>query len=185
MLETPKDQARGILASIEKRMKPAFPPWRNDPEVFDYWVELAIRYTKEEIGTAFANHLQGGETRWPNYYKFRDLLRAERRRNRQNKPLQPVDDCGICDNSGWMPADNYTDKVGNVYTQVRPCTCFRGFNTEKSPIWQDQIEKNQTTTESTNSSNTSQTTANATTTTSSVFTVKQENLSTDSFWEPF
>jgi hypothetical protein len=184
MFQTPKDKTRGLLVSIEKRMKPSMPPWRNDEEVFNYWVELAIRYTEEEIGAAFANHLAAGETRWPNYYKFRDLLRAERRRNRGTRPLAPVDDCEICDNTGWQQADNYTDpKTGNEYTQVRPCSCFRGFNTEKTRIWQDQIEKNQTTTASTSSSQTSKTPAPAPT--SSASTADPQNASTNSSSLPF
>lgn len=151
MFQTPKDKARGLLVSIEKRMKPAMPPWRNDEEVFDYWVELVMRYTEEQVGAAFAAHLGGGQARWPNYYTFRDLLRAERRKTSTHKPVTPAEDCPDCANTGWMAAQCWQNQVGHIYHQVQPCLCFRGTETRNTPIWQDQMEKNQTTDPSTGS----------------------------------
>ena len=183
MLETPKDKARGMLVSIEKRMKPAVPPWRNDPEVFDYWVELVMRYTDEQVSAAFAAHLGGGQSRWPNYYTFRDLLRTERRKTSNYQPAEPAEDCDTCANTGWQQAQCWQNQRGHIYHQVKPCTCFRGFETEKSPIWQDQIEKNQTTNSSTGSLTNCPEPANAKK--QYAWLAELANASTNSSSEPF
>ena len=183
MLETPKDKARGMLVSIEKRMKPAVPPWRNDPEVFDYWVELVMRYTDEQVSAAFAAHLGGGQSRWPNYYTFRDLLRNERRKISNYQPAAPAEDCDICSNTGWQQAECWQNQRGHIYHQVRPCSCYRGFETEKSPIWQDQIERNQTTNPSTGSLTNCPENANAKK--QYAWLAELANASTNSSSEPF
>ena len=127
-----KSEATKILQTIERRLKPARPPWHGDHTVLEDWADMLLNYEAEHVATAFTAHRETVGDRWPNYYSFRDLLK--RARSQAAHPSQQHGSCDICAGYGWAPADDITI-INRTYTRVEPCTCPAGQQAERTELW--------------------------------------------------
>lgn len=85
------------LDTLERRLRPAPPPWSRDPDVRTEWVTLVTHYNEDVAREAFkaleTHH--GTTSRWPNWIQLRDALNKARRRNlptpaiEQGEPVPP------------------------------------------------------------------------------------------------
>jgi hypothetical protein len=126
-----KTEAKTILATVERRLRPARPPWHGEPEVLEDWADLLIRYDSDQVANAMTAHLEGGTGRWPNYYTFRDLLK--RARSQAHHPSN-ASDCSTCTGTGWQ-AGNDMVVINRTYSTVIPCHCPAGQATERTELW--------------------------------------------------
>jgi hypothetical protein len=121
-------EAKEILQTIERRMKPARAPWHADQTVLDDWSRLLTRYERDQVSNAFKNHLDDGKYTWPTYYAFEQLLKRER------PPRVHTDSTCHCFGSGWIYAKPFTAH-GHQYDRVIPCSCHAGKIVAGSDTW--------------------------------------------------
>ena len=125
-------EAEQILRTIERRLRPAKAPFAGDHDAMADWTQVLCRYESEQVAAAFTAHREAGNTRWPDYYTFRDLLK--RARSAAAHPSNPSHNCDICAGYGWAPADDITI-INRTYTRVEPCTCPAGQQAERTELW--------------------------------------------------
>lgn len=126
-----KSDAKTILNTVERRLKPSRSPWHGDPVVLEDWADLIVAYNEEQVRAAFSQHLEAGSGRWPNYYTFRDILRSVR--SKQHHPSN-TSNCNACSGTGWVPDGERTIR-GHNYSVCIPCPCPAGQHTERTELY--------------------------------------------------
>lgn len=127
-----KSEATKILRTIERRLRPARPPWHGDDAVLEDWADLLTRYEAETVATAFNGYRDGGNDKWPNYYTFRELLKVTR--SRAAHPAFTPGSCDNCSGTGWQAGNDITI-INRTYARVEPCACPAGQLAERTELW--------------------------------------------------
>ena len=138
-----KTEADRLLERIAKAMRPAQPPWHNDPDVLTEWSAAIIHRNAEpeQVRAVFDKWTSDGNTRWPNLYQFTEQLRHTRK---PADPTQPKQGCDRCHGNGWHTPMNGDDPAtinrhGITYTYCQPCSCPAGQHAETSTLWRELV----------------------------------------------
>lgn len=81
-----------FLDTLERRLRPALPPWNWDKDVRTEWIELVTHYDEPAASQAFKalERHHGAQSKWPNWVQLRDALNKARRRTLE-PDNQPTD----------------------------------------------------------------------------------------------
>lgn len=101
--------------------------WRSGPPL-DVWREELHRLDAGTAGTAYAKLRRTAEHA-PSIAKFLAEYHA------LHTVDTPEPDCGDCDRTGWVQAEDRIMPDERRYSQVKPCRCAHGRKAEQSPAW--------------------------------------------------
>lgn len=101
------------------------------------WEEELAHLDAGRAGTALVRARREHEHRWLSVAKFLEFYRGVDTYQPTHTP-----ECGDCDGTGWVQADDRIENAGTDserrYSQVRPCRCIEGRQRAESAIWRER-----------------------------------------------